>query len=476
MQGLVKAGLNRLNYTYFVVDEPCFAGRDENGVLIENATTWPHGLKSFGGELRSHGMALGVYTCVGPKTCGGCLASQGHEDQDVKTFAEWGVEYLKVDSCSRNCTPAAGIKNESTCGRELWSRYTAAIAKYPTIRGKQMVYSVIGNLAPGRGNPVWKWAAETRPFGIGNSWRTNIDIQGGFSSVRSIIDCQRRLSGNGSWCTTGPPPEGGSYDPPGFPCPAPNCPGEEECPGPEYYAGPGHWNDMDMLIIGTTTNTAPPFCANCTCAGHDPETGKPICTGCDGCARAKHWTELTLPQCRAQMSMWTILKSPLLASADLLAVNQSIIDVLANTEVLAVSDDPLGKEGLRLGDSGRHDKSVGEIYVGPMARGRYAVVMFNRGGNDAAMTFEEADLHSLMMMHSSGGGGDSSSSSSSSSGGGGGGGGGGGDGGSAGGWEVRDLWKHTDNGTLAEGGKITQVIPGGDVVMVTLTPLTPAKR
>jgi alpha-galactosidase len=193
-------------------------------------------------------MALGVYTCVGPKTCGGCIASQGHEDQDVKTFAEWGVEYLKVDSCSRNCTadPPLGPQNESTCGRELWTRYTTAIARYPTLKGKQMVYSVIGNLAPGRGNPVWKWAAETRPFGIGNSWRTNIDIQGGFSSVKSIIDCQRRLSGNGSWCETGPPTPG-TVDPPGYPCPAPNCAGKE-CPGPEFYAGPGHWCASDCLL------------------------------------------------------------------------------------------------------------------------------------------------------------------------------------------------------------------------------------
>ena len=109
MQGLIKAGLNKLNYTYFVVDEPCFAGREADGTLIENKTTWPNGLKAFGEELRSHGMALGVYTCVGPTTCGGCIASQGHEDQDVKTFAEWGVEYLKVDSEQPRCAHPRAI-------------------------------------------------------------------------------------------------------------------------------------------------------------------------------------------------------------------------------------------------------------------------------------------------------------------------------------------------------------------------------
>ena len=133
----------QLNYTFFVIDEPCFTGRDGSGALMENKTTWPHGLKAFGAEvrppllllvllvllalvllllpvlllvvllllllttvhcrscccaddtpcplqLRSHSMALGIYTCVGPKTCAGCVASQGHEEQDVKTFADWG--------------------------------------------------------------------------------------------------------------------------------------------------------------------------------------------------------------------------------------------------------------------------------------------------------------------------------------------------------------------------------------------------
>jgi alpha-galactosidase len=99
MNGLVAHGLNKLNYTYFIIDEPCFTGRDASGTLLENKTTWPNGLKSFGAELRSHGMKLGIYTCVGPKTCGGCMASEGHEDQDMQTFADWGAEYVKVSNC-----------------------------------------------------------------------------------------------------------------------------------------------------------------------------------------------------------------------------------------------------------------------------------------------------------------------------------------------------------------------------------------
>ena len=404
---------------------------------------------------------------------------------------------------------------------------------------------MIGNLAPGRGESPWKWAAETRPFGIANSWRTNIDIQGGFSSVESIISCQRRLSGNGSWCPSGyPAPGTPTGDEPGAPCPAVDCgsPGQRPCPGPEHYAGPGHFNDMDMLIVGTTTNLAPPFCKNCSC--RPGPARKPICTGCDGCARPKVWDALTVEESRAQsklprppkhtpvpivppmhqrqrqdqqlpphpcrlqqrsppppataaaticrqrasvcqsqpwlcadivtscalelelvaaalphrlcrptapsphrpvaplvmtVSMWTILKSPLLASADLLAVDQSIIDVLANPEVLAVSDDPLGLEGLRLGDSGRQDKSTGEIYVGEMEHGRFAVVMFNRDWHNVTMTLQEEDLHTL-------------------------------GGWTPGGWTVRDLWQHSDNGTLAVGGAITMDVDR--VVMFQLSPAT----
>jgi alpha-galactosidase len=212
-----------------------FLALSTTGVLIENKTTWPHGLKAFGAALREHGMKLGTYTCVGPKTCGGCVASEGHEDQDVATFAEWGVEYLKVDSCSRNCTAAAGIPggNKTVCGETLWSRYATAMKNHKTVAGEEMLYSIIGNLAPGRngGNPPWKWGRD-----IANSWRTNIDVQSGFGFLHYIVDAQRRLSGNGSWCPTDPHKSSG----PGYPCAdGRTCHVNAQCPGPQAFAGPG---------------------------------------------------------------------------------------------------------------------------------------------------------------------------------------------------------------------------------------------
>ena len=86
-------------YTVFVVDEPCFAGRDSKGELQPNSTTWPHGFKAFGQFLFERGMELGIYTDAGPRTCQGCPASAGHEAQDMATFISWGASYVKVDRC-----------------------------------------------------------------------------------------------------------------------------------------------------------------------------------------------------------------------------------------------------------------------------------------------------------------------------------------------------------------------------------------
>jgi alpha-galactosidase len=97
---LVDTGLVDAGYTTFIVDEPCFTGRDSTtGVLLENRTTWPNGLKKFSEYLTQRNMTLGIYTDAGPKTCAGCEASFGHEQLDMDTFGSWGATYVKVDRC-----------------------------------------------------------------------------------------------------------------------------------------------------------------------------------------------------------------------------------------------------------------------------------------------------------------------------------------------------------------------------------------
>eukprot|EP00729_Bicosta_minor_P014108 gene14108-30707_t len=174
-----------------------------------------------------------------------------------------------------------------------------------------------------------------------------------------------------------------------------------------------------MLVVGTKTNTKPPFCTDVNCTNG---------------ARPMKWYPLTPAQSIAQVSMWTILKSPMLASADFSNVSQLLVDILSNDEVLAISDDSLGAEAIRLGDEGRVDASAGEIYVGQISNGGYAVVFFNRGWQPSNMTFVAADVTDKT--HA-----------------------------------VRDLWTHTDNGTLAAADSMDVVVQGMSAVMVTLNPL-----
>jgi alpha-galactosidase len=99
---MVEKGLVAAGYNVFVVDEPCFAGRDASGILLANKTTWPSGFAAFGKYLADRGMQLGIYTDAGPYTCQGCPASAGHEELDMATFISWGASYVKVDRESIN--------------------------------------------------------------------------------------------------------------------------------------------------------------------------------------------------------------------------------------------------------------------------------------------------------------------------------------------------------------------------------------
>jgi hypothetical protein len=187
---------------------------------------------------------------------------------------------VKVDSCARNCTPAAGIKNTSTCGQELWSRFTSAIKK----TGKDIVYSIVCNCDPSRGDQPWKWAAD-----YANSWRTNIDFQVGWQAIPYLVDCQRRMAGNGSWCSAngsywvdGKPYRGGPGDG-GTPC---KCSGghaggaclapADPTGGPQQFSGNsggkgGHWNDMVRTTVYTAAMNVPNLC----CCMHSA-----VCTVC----------------------------------------------------------------------------------------------------------------------------------------------------------------------------------------------------
>jgi alpha-galactosidase len=188
---MVRSGMAAAGYQYVNIDDTWELGRDANGQIVPNSK-FPD-MKALADYIHSKGLKLGLYTSPGPLTCGGYVASYGHEEQDARTFAGWGVDYLKYDWCS------AGRIYPSTSLRASYQKMGAALLK----SGRPIVYS----LCEYGDQEVWKWG----PKVAGNLWRTTGDIQDNWSSMSKIGFNQGRLA---------------------------------------PYAAPGHWNDPDMLEVG----------------------------------------------------------------------------------------------------------------------------------------------------------------------------------------------------------------------------------
>lgn len=192
-QAMVRLDLPKLGYQYLIVDEPCFIGRNSNGVLLADPVRFPNGMFMLASYLHSLGLKFGLYTDAGPTTCGGCIGSYGYEYLDMLTFAIWGVDYVKVDYCSSTDTYTAST----------YLKFRDAIMS----TNRSMVLSII---SWGLDSP-WLWGRN-----VGNSWRIAFDIRPEWQSILSILD---------------------------------------QSVGLEKYSGPGGWNDLDMLEVGNTPLT-----------------------------------------------------------------------------------------------------------------------------------------------------------------------------------------------------------------------------
>ncbi|XP_057960697.1 alpha-galactosidase-like [Malania oleifera] len=187
---LVSTGLAALGYKYVNIDD-CWAegSRDRWGNLVAKSSTFPSGIKALADYVHARGLKLGIYSDAGYTTCSKSMpGSLGHEDQDARIFAEWGIDYLKYDNCYHD-----GTKPQSR-----YARMSYALRKVK----RTILYSIC---EWGKENPA-KWAG-----GLGNSWRTTGDIKDNWESFTSIADA------NDKW---------------------------------GRYSGPGRWNDPDMLEVG----------------------------------------------------------------------------------------------------------------------------------------------------------------------------------------------------------------------------------
>ncbi|XP_077247202.1 alpha-galactosidase-like isoform X2 [Tasmannia lanceolata] len=286
---MVSTGLSALGYEYINLDD-CWAeiSRDSEGNLVPTASIFPSGMKALADYVHGKGLKIGIYADAGTQTCTRTMpGSLGFEEQDANTFASWGIDYLKYDNCHNN--------GESP--RERYPKMSKALLN----TGRSIFFSLC---EWGQDNPA-TWAPS-----IGNSWRTTGDIKDNWESITS------RADQNDVWAS---------------------------------YAGPGGWNDPDMLEVGN--------------GGMSTE------------------------EYRSHFSIWALAKAPLLIGCDIRSMDNETLGLLNNKEVIAVNQDKLGVQGKKVKKEGDL-----EVWAGPLSNGRVVVLLLNRGPSKASITAKWSDI------------------------------------------------------------------------------------
>ncbi len=293
----VSSGMRDAGYTYFVLDDGWMTmERDKNGDLVADPKKFPNGMKEFADYVHSKGLKFGIYNCAGTKTCAGYPGTRGYEYQDARLYASWGVDYLKFDWCNTD-----GIN---------------AIEAYKTMNkairaaGRPMIFSLCewGQHFP------WHWAKD-----VGQLWRSTGDIGPAFTetvarngwkplSVLNILDRQDSI---------------------------------------RQYAGPGHWNDPDMLEVGNG---------------------------------------MKYNEDKAHFSLWCMLAAPLMAGNDLRKMSAQTTAILTNKDIIALDQDPLGIEAFRY-----YAFDGIEIWVKPLANNELAVCFLNRSDHPQNVSYDWKD-------------------------------------------------------------------------------------
>ena len=295
---MVASGMRDAGYTYVNIDDTWQGERDAHGEIHPNAR-FPD-MKALADYVHARGLKIGIYSSPGPKTCAGFEGSQGHEAQDARTYAAWGMDYLKYDLCSLGTAMIASGSLEKAQAIELAAYKKMGEALAAT--GRPIVYSLCQYGVA----QVWRWGGSVG----GNLWRTTGDIEDKFPRMAAIGLGQAGLS---------------------------------------KYAKPGQWNDPDMLEIGNGGMNAVEY--------------------------------------RTHMSLWALLAAPLLAGNDLSAMTAETKAILTNREVIAIDQDPAGRQGDRVRAEGPL-----EVWARPLAGGGKAVGLFNLSDVPAEMELSLSEV------------------------------------------------------------------------------------
>jgi alpha-galactosidase len=298
---MVSSGMRDASYMYLVLDDAWMASdRDRDGRLAADPKKFPSGMKAIGDYIHSKGLKFGIYEDRGHLTCQQLPGSFRHERIDMETFAQWGVDYIKMDSCFAESN-----------GRMSSEDY-AIYRRHIQATGRPIVLSISDF-----GNAAWAWGGKESA----QLWRTSGDI---YPWMDSVYHCADTSAGdqsihpafNGLW----------------------------------QFAGPGHWNDPDMLQVGNLKDT--------------DEDRKEIAD-------------------RAHFSLWCILAAPLMAGNDLRTMSDKVRDVLTAPELIAVNQDVRGIQGYKVYDDGDR-----EVYNKPLSDGTTAVLLLNKGREKADITVQ----------------------------------------------------------------------------------------
>ncbi|MGP4113699.1 glycoside hydrolase family 27 protein [Streptomyces sp. 4N509B] len=306
---MVESGMRDAGYEYVVVDDCWFdPERAADGTLRAHPTKFPSGMKALGDYIHSRGLKFGIYQVPTERTCAqrvgthpGATGSLGHEVQDARTFASWGVDYLKYDWCSPDGTREEQVERFSLMRDAL--RAT----------GRDIVYSINPNSFHAITGSTYDWGE------VADMWRTTEDLldiwQNGNTNsypmgVGNVVDVNAPLAAQ---------------------------------------AGPGNWNDPDMLVVGRPG--------------------------------------LTLTESRSHFALWALMGAPLMAGNDIRSMSADVSEILRNPRLVAVNQDALGAGGRRVRDDGDV-----EVFAKPLADGSVAVGLFNRGGGTANISTTAAEI------------------------------------------------------------------------------------
>jgi alpha-galactosidase len=290
----ISLGLKDAGYEYIVLDDGWMAKeRDENGNLVADPVKFPNGMKALADYIHSKGLKFGLYNCAGAKTCAGYPGSRGREYQDAKMYASWDVDFLKYDWCNtENINPIGAYTTMSDALKAA---------------GRPIVFSI----CEWGDNDPWKWAGN-----IGQMWRVTGDI----------INCWDCEVGHGSWYSNGV-------------WKIINMRKDIR-----KAAGPGHWNDYDMMEVGNGMTDA---------------------------------------EDRSHFAMWSILASPLIMGNDLRNASPETIKILSNKEVIAVNQDKLGIQGFRF----TNENNL-EVWVKPLKNNAWAIAFVNMKEEPVEVEFD----------------------------------------------------------------------------------------